>query len=299
MLKQFFISIWNIKLHAAAVAAGGALGALARYGVCSAIANQILAVLVCNICGSFILAAAIELRAKIRREFENLVSVGFCGGLSIFASFSKDSVMALRNADFALFFINLSANFILCVCAIFAAQFAVEKLRYILAYLHDTGNGGEKISTANRIIAAIKHAISKPKIEVIPTAVQNLPTPPTQAATTPARQASAATTPAQSPSAQAEMPSATHNINLAQTKLTSAAQSIAQPAPFTDPAKTKTYPVQTGSTHTRQDFLPAQKGTPSAQAEIQPEPPPSKATPQPPVYISGKIFCAPTERKDI
>lgn len=100
ILKQFFIFFKDVKFHAAAVAFGGALGALARCGVSLSVDNQILAVFICNICGSFILATAIELRTKIRSELESLVSIGFCGGLSIFASFSRDSVAALRAENF-------------------------------------------------------------------------------------------------------------------------------------------------------------------------------------------------------
>lgn len=131
--------------------------------------NQILAVFICNICGSFILATAIELRTKIRSELESLVSIGFCGGLSIFASFSRDSVAALRAENFSLFFINLSANFILCVCAVLAAQFLAEKLRYISAYLKDSEESQKYDSATGKIFDAIRHSFSRPNIEKIPT----------------------------------------------------------------------------------------------------------------------------------
>lgn len=73
--------------------------------------NQILAVFICNICGSFILATAIELRTKIRSELESLVSIGFCGGLSIFASFSRESVAALRAENFFTIFYKSFGEF--------------------------------------------------------------------------------------------------------------------------------------------------------------------------------------------
>lgn len=169
ILKQFFIFFKDVKFHAAAVAFGGALGALARCGVSLSVDNQILAVFICNICGSFILATAIELRTKIRSELESLVSIGFCGGLSIFASFSRDSVAALRAENFSLFFINLSANFILCVCAVLAAQFLAEKLRYISAYLKDSEESQKYDSATGKIFDAIRHSFSRPNIEKIPT----------------------------------------------------------------------------------------------------------------------------------
>ena len=48
MLKQFFIFFKDVKFHAAAVAFGGALGALARCGVSLSVDNQILAVFICK-----------------------------------------------------------------------------------------------------------------------------------------------------------------------------------------------------------------------------------------------------------
>ncbi len=125
-----FASRISAKLEPlAAVGLGGALGALARTLVIAAIPNGLAAVLVCNIAGSFLLAAAESFRGKVREDFENMLSAGFCGGLSIFATFSKDSVAILSNAEYALFFANLFGNFTLCVLAVFAAKAAIKNIR--------------------------------------------------------------------------------------------------------------------------------------------------------------------------
>jgi len=117
------------KAHILAVAVGGALGALARLGVFGLFGNQLAAVFLCNIIGSFLLASAAELRRHIHPDIVNMVSVGFCGGLSIFASFSRDSVVLLASDRYFAFAANLSANFVLCVLTVFAAKFLASRLR--------------------------------------------------------------------------------------------------------------------------------------------------------------------------
>ena len=121
--------IYVRKTHIFAVALGGALGALARLSICSFFDSQISAVFVCNLIGSFLLAAAVELRKRIHEDVENMVSVGFCGGLSIFSSFSRDSVMALAADNYFLFFTNLFANFALCVLMVYLAQYIASQVR--------------------------------------------------------------------------------------------------------------------------------------------------------------------------
>ena len=112
-----------VKLRTlAAVGLGGAIGASARVGVCAVVDDGILAILACNIAGSFLLSAAVELRESVHPDFEKLVAVGFCGGLSVFAGFSRDSVSFLSADAYAPFFLNLLGNFVLCVAAVFAAR---------------------------------------------------------------------------------------------------------------------------------------------------------------------------------
>lgn len=68
-----------------------------------AISDNFLSVLICNIAGAFTLSAAISFRAQKNTEFENFIATGFCGGLSIFATFSKVSVGFLKDGDFLKF----------------------------------------------------------------------------------------------------------------------------------------------------------------------------------------------------
>lgn len=84
-----------------AVAAGGAVGALARYGVYVA-AGRILgagfpwATLIVNVAGSFILGALIELMAlkgSVSPEMRAFLVVGVMGAFTTFSSFSLDVVI--------------------------------------------------------------------------------------------------------------------------------------------------------------------------------------------------------------
>ncbi len=105
-----------------AIGAGGAFGALMRFCICSIFESQMIAVLLCNIIGSFVISLAIEMRRKYNKYFANMVSVGFCGGISVFASFSRDSVNALNNGSYFIFFGNLFANFTICVLMAYLAE---------------------------------------------------------------------------------------------------------------------------------------------------------------------------------
>lgn len=134
-IKTLLNFIYVRQLHLSAVAFGGALGALTRTAICGMFESQIIAVFICNVFGSFLLSVAIELRKHIHPDIENMVSVGFCGGLSIFATFSKDSVQALSDERYFIFFLNLFANFATCVLAVFLAHSIATYLRNHRDYL--------------------------------------------------------------------------------------------------------------------------------------------------------------------
>lgn len=121
--------IYVRQLHFSAVALGGALGALTRTAICAMFESQIEAVFICNVFGSFLLSGVIELRRHIHPDVENMVSVGFCGGLSIFATFSKDSVQALSDEHYFIFILNLFGNFAVCVLAVFVAHSLATYIR--------------------------------------------------------------------------------------------------------------------------------------------------------------------------
>lgn len=109
----------RLEVHSLAVAYGGAFGALARSVTDWVISDNFLSVLMCNIIGAFTLSAAISFRSPKNTEFENFIATGFCGGLSIFANFSKVSVGFLKDGDFLKFALFGTANLFLRVGCIF------------------------------------------------------------------------------------------------------------------------------------------------------------------------------------
>jgi CrcB protein len=91
-----------------AVAAGGALGSVARYlvGVGS---GKLFGVefpwgtLIINIAGSFLIGVFVELFAlkwDLPQSARVFLTVGICGGFTTFSTFSLDSYVLLEHGDF-------------------------------------------------------------------------------------------------------------------------------------------------------------------------------------------------------
>ena len=93
-------------LAAAAVAIGGALGALARW-LLSARLNAVFpaippGTLASNIIGGYIVGVAIAFfaaRPELSPEWRLFIITGFCGGLTTFSTFSAEVVMLLQQGD--------------------------------------------------------------------------------------------------------------------------------------------------------------------------------------------------------
>ena len=84
-----------------AVAVGGALGALARYGVGIALAGGTFpwATLAINVTGSFLLGAALGGPGDGRWDatLTTAVTVGFLGAFTTFSTFAHETVVMLRD----------------------------------------------------------------------------------------------------------------------------------------------------------------------------------------------------------
>ena len=125
---HFMKEICLLVTHSLATACGGAFGALSRAGIDAMTGGGAASVLICNVIGAFTLSAAISFRARPLSEIENFMSVGFCGGFSIFATFSKVSVRFLQDGEYLKFAANGAANLILCIWAVYLAEAAVTKI---------------------------------------------------------------------------------------------------------------------------------------------------------------------------
>ena len=109
-----------------AVAAGGAAGALTRYGTVVALDRLgwqgfPWAILAVNVAGSFLFGliwSVLEERGAVSDGIRLLVLTGFLGSLTTFSTFAFDSAQLLRGGSWWLFAANLLLNNALALAAI-------------------------------------------------------------------------------------------------------------------------------------------------------------------------------------
>lgn len=100
-----------------ALAAGGAMGAVARYAVGVAVGRMAhgfpLATVLVNVLGSFAMGVLVEATARhwsISPELRAMLVVGFLGAFTTFSTFSLDAVTLVERKDWATaaFYVGLS-----------------------------------------------------------------------------------------------------------------------------------------------------------------------------------------------
>lgn len=100
------------------VAAGGGIGAAARYLVSTWAATRFgstfpYGTLIVNVIGCFIIGAFMSLvteRVVVSPHWRLFIIVGFVGGLTTFSSFSYETLRLLEEADFIQAFMNIGLN---------------------------------------------------------------------------------------------------------------------------------------------------------------------------------------------
>lgn len=112
-------------LNAIAIFIGGGLGAVTRYLTNLALReysfNIPMSTFMVNIIGSLILGFAIALfwqKAELHGSIKLAITVGFCGGLTTFSTFSWETFDLLKRGDFLLAGIYVTASVITCVVAV-------------------------------------------------------------------------------------------------------------------------------------------------------------------------------------
>ncbi|MFT6300784.1 MAG: CrcB protein [Saprospiraceae bacterium] len=112
-----------------AVAFGGALGAMGRFAVNSALmpifgARFPLGTLIVNVAGSilvgFFYVLIIE-RGVLPAEWRNFVIVGFLGAFTTFSAFSLDTLTLWQNGQLILAVTYVSLNIVLCLAGTLGA----------------------------------------------------------------------------------------------------------------------------------------------------------------------------------
>lgn len=119
-----------------AVAAGGAIGSVARYLV--GIGSTRLfglsfpwGTLLVNIAGSFLIGVLVELFAlkwDLPQEVRVLLTVGVCGGLTTFSTFSLDAYVLIARADWWLAAAYVAGSVALSIGALIAGLHLVRVL---------------------------------------------------------------------------------------------------------------------------------------------------------------------------
>lgn len=128
-LSATSVSLWF------AVAFGGALGAMARYGVTLAWMPAQLkfpfATLTVNVLGSALMGVFYVLiveKALLAPAWRHIIMVGFLGAFTTFSTFSIESLQLWQGGLWQTAAIYVFANVILCIAAVACAVVLTEKI---------------------------------------------------------------------------------------------------------------------------------------------------------------------------
>lgn len=113
-------------IHLASVALGGALGALARYGVSGLVYPLMggkfpLATLVINVSGSVVMGICYVLifeKALLAPEWRNFLMIGFLGAFTTFSTFSLDALALWQNGQPLAAAGYVTLSLVLCLAGI-------------------------------------------------------------------------------------------------------------------------------------------------------------------------------------
>lgn len=117
-----------MKTHVIAIALGGALGALSRYGVNLACARWLgdhfaFGTLVVNVLGCFLLGLLVPLGSADIPRWNGVthsgLTVGFLGALTTFSTFGFETTRHFENTQHSLAMLNVGANLVLGLAAVY------------------------------------------------------------------------------------------------------------------------------------------------------------------------------------
>lgn len=111
-----------------AVAAGGAAGALSRYGLVLAVSRMGMtsfpwATLMANVSGSFLIGliwSLLEHKSMLDTPWRALLIVGLLGGFTTFSSFSLETLTLIQQMRWGAVLGNVSLNLVGCLLAVAA-----------------------------------------------------------------------------------------------------------------------------------------------------------------------------------
>lgn len=117
-------------LNILAIFIGGGIGSLCRYGIATLLRAQSIgfpvATLCVNIIGSMILGFAAALfwkEAPVHTTLKLAITVGFCGGLTTFSTFSWETFDLIKQGDYLLAFFYTLISVLVCILAVSLGAF--------------------------------------------------------------------------------------------------------------------------------------------------------------------------------
>lgn len=116
-------------MHWLAVAIGGAIGALARYGITILVTDMgdhkfPLATMLVNVLGSFVMGVLFVLvveKTVVPDTVRPVLMVGFLGAFTTFSTFSLDTLSLWQNGDLLIALLYALGTVVLCLTAISVA----------------------------------------------------------------------------------------------------------------------------------------------------------------------------------
>lgn len=108
-----------------AIAAGGAVGAVLRFGVSSNIYRLLgkefpYGTLAVNVLGSFLMGLFFILiveRATLSAEWRSIIIIGFLGAFTTFSTFSMETLTLLESGELSRAALNIFLSVALCLAA--------------------------------------------------------------------------------------------------------------------------------------------------------------------------------------
>ncbi|MGB1297921.1 MAG: fluoride efflux transporter CrcB [Psychrobium sp.] len=108
------------------IAAGGALGALSRYGLSQLAINVFgkgfpFGTLIANFVGSLLMGLLFALieSESLMPQTKIALGIGFLGAFTTFSTFSLDTVLMIQAGELQKALINILGNVLLCLTAVF------------------------------------------------------------------------------------------------------------------------------------------------------------------------------------
>ena len=118
------------------VAAGGCLGALARYGLSRFIAQIYpssfpLGTFIINVTGSFAIGFLFEIseRFAISPDVRAFIAIGFLGAYTTFSTYALESINLVRDGELRLFLTNILLS---NIAGLFAVIFGIYIARFLI-----------------------------------------------------------------------------------------------------------------------------------------------------------------------